>query len=60
MFCVFAETGEKLKPLKHNAGEESVANLDKIRYANGSTRTSEIRLNMQKVRNDTATLTTYP
>uniref|UniRef100_A0AAY4E6U6 succinate dehydrogenase n=1 Tax=Denticeps clupeoides TaxID=299321 RepID=A0AAY4E6U6_9TELE len=40
--------GEKLPSLKSNAGEESVANLDKIRYANGSTRTSEIRLNMQK------------
>lgn len=41
--------GEKLSPLKPNAGEASVANLDKIRFANGSTRTSEIRLNMQKV-----------
>lgn len=49
MYCVFSETGEKLTPLKPNAGEESVANLDKIRFANGSTRTSEIRLSMQKV-----------
>lgn len=32
-----------------NAGEESVANLDKLRFSNGSLRTSEIRLNMQKV-----------
>lgn len=40
--------GEKLSPLKPNAGEASVSNLDKIRFANGSTRTSEIRLNMQK------------
>ena len=32
-----------------SAGEESVANLDKLRFANGSLRTSEIRLNMQKV-----------
>merc|ERR1712071_407903 len=40
--------GETLPPLKANAGEESVANLDKIRFANGDTRTSEIRLNMQK------------
>uniref|UniRef100_A0A672NQI7 succinate dehydrogenase n=1 Tax=Sinocyclocheilus grahami TaxID=75366 RepID=A0A672NQI7_SINGR len=40
--------GEKLSPLKPNAGEASVANMDKIRFANGSTRTSEIRLNMQK------------
>uniref|UniRef100_A0A672NWT7 succinate dehydrogenase n=1 Tax=Sinocyclocheilus grahami TaxID=75366 RepID=A0A672NWT7_SINGR len=41
--------GEKLSPLKPNAGEASVANMDKIRFANGSTRTSEIRLNMQKI-----------
>lgn len=40
--------GEKLSPLKPNAGEESVANLDKIRFAKGNMRTSEIRLNMQK------------
>uniref|UniRef100_A0A8C7ZD60 Succinate dehydrogenase [ubiquinone] flavoprotein subunit, mitochondrial n=1 Tax=Oryzias sinensis TaxID=183150 RepID=A0A8C7ZD60_9TELE len=40
--------GEKLSPLKPNAGEESVANMDKLRFANGSLRTSEIRLNMQK------------
>nr|XP_015213296.1 PREDICTED: succinate dehydrogenase [ubiquinone] flavoprotein subunit, mitochondrial [Lepisosteus oculatus] len=40
--------GETLPSLKPNAGEESVANLDKVRFANGSTRTSEIRLNMQK------------
>ncbi|XP_076592927.1 succinate dehydrogenase [ubiquinone] flavoprotein subunit, mitochondrial [Chaetodon auriga] len=40
--------GEKLSPLQPSAGEESVANLDKVRFANGSTRTSEIRLNMQK------------
>ncbi|XP_040899999.1 succinate dehydrogenase [ubiquinone] flavoprotein subunit, mitochondrial [Toxotes jaculatrix] len=40
--------GENLSPLKPSAGEESVANLDKLRFANGSLRTSEIRLNMQK------------
>uniref|UniRef100_A0A8C9RZL6 Succinate dehydrogenase [ubiquinone] flavoprotein subunit, mitochondrial n=1 Tax=Scleropages formosus TaxID=113540 RepID=A0A8C9RZL6_SCLFO len=40
--------GETLPPLKADVGEESVANLDKLRFANGSTRTSEIRLNMQK------------
>uniref|UniRef100_A0A7N6FHW5 Succinate dehydrogenase [ubiquinone] flavoprotein subunit, mitochondrial n=1 Tax=Anabas testudineus TaxID=64144 RepID=A0A7N6FHW5_ANATE len=40
--------GEKLSPLKPSAGEESVANLDKLRFSNGSLRTSEIRLNMQK------------
>ncbi|XP_076135485.1 succinate dehydrogenase [ubiquinone] flavoprotein subunit, mitochondrial-like [Alosa pseudoharengus] len=40
--------GEKLPTLKASSGEESVANLDKIRHADGNTRTSEIRLNMQK------------
>ena len=32
-----------------NAGEASVANLDKMRYANGSTPTADLRLRMQKV-----------
>lgn len=32
-----------------NAGEESVANLDKLRNANGSLPVAKIRLNMQKV-----------
>ncbi|XP_044149602.1 succinate dehydrogenase [ubiquinone] flavoprotein subunit, mitochondrial [Bufo gargarizans] len=40
--------GEALPPIKANAGEESVVNLDKLRFANGSTRTSELRINMQK------------
>lgn len=37
----------KLIPLQ-NAGEESVANLDKIRNAKGNISTSELRLTMQK------------
>ncbi|KAJ7410719.1 Succinate dehydrogenase [ubiquinone] flavoprotein subunit, mitochondrial [Pitangus sulphuratus] len=40
--------GEPVPPIKPNAGEESVANLDKLRFANGSIRTSEVRLSMQK------------
>ncbi|NXS83809.1 SDHA dehydrogenase, partial [Erpornis zantholeuca] len=40
--------GEPVPPIKPNAGEESVANLDKLRFADGSIRTSEVRLNMQK------------
>ncbi|MGH0163355.1 UNVERIFIED_CONTAM: hypothetical protein FKN15_044944 [Acipenser sinensis] len=40
--------GDTLSSLKSNAGEESVANLDKMRYANGDRRTSEIRLDMQR------------
>lgn len=41
--------GEPVPSIKPNAGEESVANLDKLRFANGTIRTSEVRLNMQKV-----------
>lgn len=40
--------GEKIGPLKDNAGEESVANLDAIRFANGHTPTAVLRLKMQK------------
>ncbi|KAB0349111.1 hypothetical protein FD754_013968 [Muntiacus muntjak] len=40
--------GDKVPSIKPNAGEESVMNLDKLRFANGSIRTSELRLNMQK------------
>lgn len=41
--------GEPVPSIKPNAGEESVANLDKLRFADGTIRTSEARLNMQKV-----------
>ncbi|EFX68397.1 hypothetical protein DAPPUDRAFT_114606 [Daphnia pulex] len=40
-----SETIGKLSP---NAGESSVANLDKIRFANGSVTTAELRGKMQK------------
>ncbi|XP_018917254.1 succinate dehydrogenase [ubiquinone] flavoprotein subunit, mitochondrial [Bemisia tabaci] len=40
--------GESFGPIRPNAGEESVANLDKIRFANGSVSTATLRLNMQK------------
>uniref|UniRef100_A0A1Q3FY53 Succinate dehydrogenase [ubiquinone] flavoprotein subunit, mitochondrial n=2 Tax=Culex tarsalis TaxID=7177 RepID=A0A1Q3FY53_CULTA len=40
--------GEKIADIKPNAGEESVANLDWVRNANGAVPTSELRLNMQK------------
>lgn len=40
--------GETIGPIKQNAGEASVANLDRLRHANGSTPTAELRLNMQK------------
>ncbi|CAN7998756.1 unnamed protein product, partial [Ixodes hexagonus] len=40
--------GDKVPELPRNAGEESVANLDKLRNANGSLSVAQIRLNMQK------------
>ena len=48
-FWGFFFEGDKVPSIKPNAGEESVMNLDKLRFANGSIRTSELRLNMQKV-----------
>jgi succinate dehydrogenase / fumarate reductase flavoprotein subunit len=36
------------KPLPKNAGEESLARLNKLRYANGSYSTADIRLQMQR------------
>jgi succinate dehydrogenase (ubiquinone) flavoprotein subunit len=44
----FSIIGEKLPPLSPNAGEASVANLDKVRFANGSITTAQLRLKMQK------------
>jgi succinate dehydrogenase (ubiquinone) flavoprotein subunit len=40
--------GDPVPSLIQNAGEESVANIDKLRHANGSLSTAEIRLKMQK------------
>jgi len=40
--------GEKIKDLSPNAGEESVANLDWVRFADGTIPTASLRLNMQK------------
>lgn len=40
--------GEKVPDFSSSAGEASVANLDKLRYANGATPTAHLRLNMQK------------
>jgi succinate dehydrogenase (ubiquinone) flavoprotein subunit len=41
--------GDPVAPISANAGEASVANIDKLRHADGSTRTSELRLKMQKI-----------
>jgi len=43
-----SKPGEKIADLSANAGEASVANIDKLRYANGSTPTAAQRLKMQK------------
>jgi len=40
--------GEKVPSLPDSAGEESVANLDWVRNANGSVPTADLRLKMQK------------
>lgn len=40
--------GQKLPELRKDAGESSVANLDKIRFSEGSTSTAALRLKMQK------------
>lgn len=40
--------GEAIGPLKANAGEFSVANLDSVRYADGQVATADLRLKMQK------------
>jgi len=43
-----SKPGEKIADLSANAGEASVANIDKLRFADGSTPTAAQRLKMQK------------
>ncbi|KAI8928911.1 FAD binding domain-containing protein [Entophlyctis helioformis] len=40
--------GTPHKPLPKDAGAETIANLDKLRYANGANATAAVRLEMQK------------
>ncbi|UCC14216.1 MAG: succinate dehydrogenase flavoprotein subunit [Gammaproteobacteria bacterium] len=40
--------GARQAPLRADAGEETVARLDRLRYASGATPTADIRLRMQK------------
>lgn len=40
--------GTPLPKIPASVGEESIANIDKLRYANGSLKTADIRLNMQR------------
>eukprot|EP00735_Rhodelphis_limneticus_P011473 TRINITY_DN456_c0_g1::TRINITY_DN456_c0_g1_i1::g.2594::m.2594 TRINITY_DN456_c0_g1::TRINITY_DN456_c0_g1_i1::g.2594 ORF type:complete len:640 (+),score=202.48,sp/O82663/SDHA1_ARATH/72.16/0.0,FAD_binding_2/PF00890.19/2e-123,Succ_DH_flav_C/PF02910.15/2.6e-48,Pyr_redox_2/PF07992.9/0.0053,DAO/PF01266.19/0.001,Thi4/PF01946.12/0.048,Thi4/PF01946.12/1.8e+03,Thi4/PF01946.12/2.9,GIDA/PF01134.17/0.087,GIDA/PF01134.17/2.1e+02,FAD_binding_3/PF01494.14/0.024,LEDGF/PF11467.3/21,LEDGF/PF11467.3/7.2,HI0933_like/PF len=46
--------GDKRPDLAANAGEECIANLDKIRYNKGNTPTADIRLKMQRVMQNNA------
>jgi succinate dehydrogenase (ubiquinone) flavoprotein subunit len=46
--------GTPHRPLPPKAGEASIANLDKMRYANGSLPTANIRLNMQRIMQNNA------
>jgi len=41
--------GDKIRDFSANAGEASIANLDKVRYADGHTPTADLRLKLQKV-----------
>jgi succinate dehydrogenase (ubiquinone) flavoprotein subunit len=45
-----AKPGDKIPDFKPDAGQKSIANLDKLRYANGNSSTAEIRMEMQTVR----------
>merc|ERR1712060_831969 len=56
-----SKPGEKIADLSANAGEASVANIDKLRFANGSTPTAAQRLKMQKtMQNHAAVFRTGP
>lgn len=46
--------GERTRPLPKNAGEEAIARLDRVRYADGSLPTSQIRVEMQRAMQNNA------
>ncbi|KRZ16419.1 Succinate dehydrogenase [ubiquinone] flavoprotein subunit, mitochondrial [Trichinella zimbabwensis] len=48
--------GEKFPDLPANAGERSVANLDKLRQANGTITVADLRLKMQKTMQEHASV----
>jgi len=53
--------GEPAPELPKNAGEGSVANIDKLRFSNGGTSTAELRNSMQKtMQNNAAVFRTGP
>lgn len=41
--------GDTIPDLPENAGEQSVANLDQLRFANGRTPVADVRLKLQKI-----------
>mmetsp|Transcript_20247 Transcript_20247/g.29066 ORF Transcript_20247/g.29066 Transcript_20247/m.29066 type:complete len:639 (-) Transcript_20247:122-2038(-) len=49
-----SKPGDKVPEFKENAGQESIANLDKLRHSNGSSPTADIRMQMQKVMQNNA------
>ncbi|KAI4985176.1 hypothetical protein ZWY2020_017806 [Hordeum vulgare] len=49
-----SKPGETQKPLEKDAGEKTITWLDKLRNANGSLPTSNIRLNMQRIMQNNA------
>uniref|UniRef100_A0A453LWI0 FAD-dependent oxidoreductase 2 FAD-binding domain-containing protein n=1 Tax=Aegilops tauschii subsp. strangulata TaxID=200361 RepID=A0A453LWI0_AEGTS len=49
-----SKPGGTQKPLEKDAGEKTIAWLDKLRNANGSLPTSKIRLNMQRIMQNNA------
>jgi len=56
-----SKPGEPAPELPKNAGEGSVANIDKLRFSNGGTSTAELRNNMQKtMQNNAAVFRTGP
>jgi succinate dehydrogenase / fumarate reductase flavoprotein subunit len=46
--------GQKVKEAKPNTGEEAIARFDKLRNANGSESTAQIRLDMQRIMQNNA------
>jgi len=46
--ATIAKPGDKLKPLPQSTGEQTISELDTMRFANGSSNTADIRLKMQK------------
>ena len=44
-----AKPGDKVPEFKSDAGQQSIANLDRLRHANGGSSTAEIRIEMQRV-----------